>query len=141
MKLRILFRVIQEVPVENRELQKKYEHQSDLCALRLGMPLPERMRPFTGPQTNLIRVHEREFESIADFCKLMQKWYDDPECQELDTNWEKCYNWEKREILYADDVRDPITPWLQMAAEQGKTIKYVVNPDYKMPKDQPNYRG
>mgnify|MGYP006938638270 FL=1 len=50
MKLRILFRVIQEVPVENRELQKKYEHQSDLCALRLGMPLPERMRPFTGPR-------------------------------------------------------------------------------------------
>ena len=100
MKLRILFRVIQEVPVENRELQKKYEHQSDLCALRLGMPLPERMRPFTGLQTNLIRVHEREFESIANFCKLMQKWYDDPECQELDANWEKCYNWEKREILY-----------------------------------------
>lgn len=94
MKLRILFRVIQEVPVENRELQKKYEHQSDLCALRLGMPLPERMRPFTGLQTNLIRVHEREFESIANFCKLMQKWYDDPECQELDANWEKCYNWE-----------------------------------------------
>ena len=88
MKLRILFRVIQEVPVENRELQKKYEHQSDLCALRLGMPLPERMRPFTGLQTNLIRVHEREFESIANFCKLMQKWYDDPECQELDANWE-----------------------------------------------------
>ena len=88
MKLRILFRVIQEVPVENRELQKKYEHQSDLCALRLGMPLPERMRPFTGPQTNLIRVHEREFESIEDFLKLIQIWYDEQECKKFDNNCE-----------------------------------------------------
>ena len=141
MKLRILYRVIQEVPVDKRGLQKEFEHRSDLLSLKMGIPLPVRMRPFTGPQTNLIRVHEREFESVADFCKLMQKWFDSPECQALDEAWEKCYNWEKREILYADDPRDPVTPWLQMAAEKEPVIRYVVNPDYKMPKDQPNYRG
>lgn len=141
MKIRILFRVIQEVPVENREKQKKFEHQSDLCALRLGMPVAERFRPFTGNMNSLTRITEREYESIAEFCHLMQKWYDDAECQKLDAEWETCYNWERREILYADDPRDPVMPWLQMAAEQGRTIRYVVNPNYRMPKDQPNYRG
>ena len=40
-----------------------------------------------------------------------------------------------------DDAGDPTIPWLQMAAEQGRTVKYVVNPDYKMPKEQDNYKG
>ena len=35
MKIRILYRQIQEVPVENREKQKEMEHESDLAALRL----------------------------------------------------------------------------------------------------------
>lgn len=51
------------------------------------------------------------------------------------------YIWERREILYVDDAGDPTIPWLQMAAEQGRTVKYVVNPDYKMPKEQDNYKG
>ena len=141
MKIRVLYRTIQEVPVENREKQKYFEHQSDLAALRLGIPLPTRYRPFTGNLNSLTRIHEREFESIAEFTHLMQTWFDDPECQKLDMEWEKCYNWERRELLYADDANDPMIPWLQMAAEQERTIKYVVNPNYTMPKDQPNYRG
>lgn len=141
MKIRILFRVIQEVPVENREKQKEFEHLSDLYALKLGMPVAERYRPFTGNMNNLTRITEREYESIADFCHKMQQWYDDPDCQALDREWEKNINWERREILYADDPRDPITPWLMMAAEQGCTKKYVVNPNFKMPKDQLNYKG
>ncbi len=141
MKIRILFRQIQEVPVENRELQKELEHRSDLAALRLGLPLPTRYRPFTGNMNNLIRIHEREFESVAEFTKLQQKWFDDPECRQLDEEWERCYNWERKEILYCDDASDPTIPWLQMAAEQGRTVKYVVNPDYKMPKEQENYKG
>lgn len=141
MKIRVLFRTIQEVPVENRERQKELEHQSDLEALRLGIPLPTRYRSFTGNCNNLTRIHEREFESIAEFTRLMQKWFDDPICQKLDADWEKCYRWQRQEILYADDPRDPVMPWLQMAAEQGRTIRYVVNPNYQMPKDQPNYKG
>ncbi len=141
MKIRILYRQVQEVPVENREKQKKLEHESDLACLRLGIPLPERYRPFTGNMDSRIRIHEREFESIAEFTRLHEVWMNDPKCQQLDKEWETCYAWERREILYADDARDPIIPWLQMAAEQGKTVKYVVNPDYKMPKEQENYKG
>lgn len=141
MKIRVLYRVIQEVPVANREQQKEFEHQSDLAALRLGLPLPTRYRPFTGNCNNLTRIHEREFESIAEFTHLMQCWFDDPECQALDAAWEHCYNWERRELLYVDDPNDPTMPWLQMAAEQERTVKYVVNPNYKMPKDQKNYKG
>ena len=72
MKIRILFRVIQEVPVEKREKQKAFEHQSDLCALRLGMPVAERYRPFTGNLNSLTRITEREYVSVAEFCRLMQ---------------------------------------------------------------------
>ena len=70
MKIRILYRQIQEVPVENREKQKEMEHESDLAALRLGIPLPTRYRPFTGNMNSRIRIHEREFESIADFAAI-----------------------------------------------------------------------
>lgn len=141
MKIRILFRQIQEVPVENREKQKELEHRSDLAALRLGIPLPERYRPFTGNMNNLTRIHEREYESVLEFTQLQQKWFDDPVCRQIDAEWEKCFNWERREILYGDDENDPVIPWLQMAAEQGRTIKYVVNPNYKMPTEQETYKG
>lgn len=141
MKIRILYRQIQEVPVENREKQKEIEHESDLAALRLGIPLPTRYRPFTGNMNSRIRIHEREFESIADFAKLHETWLNDPECKKIDEEWEKCYIWERREILYVDDASDPVMPWLQMAAEPGRTVKYVVNPNYKMPKEQENYKN
>ncbi len=136
MKIRILYRHIQEVPYENAEKQKELEHRSDLAALRLGIPLPTRYRPFLGEQRSNIRVHEREYESIADFTRLHEVWEKDEECQEIHRQWQKVYNWERREVYYVDDPNDPIIPWIQMAAEQGKTIRYVVNPDYKMAKDQ-----
>lgn len=136
MKIRILYRRIQEVPYENAEKQKELEHRSDLAALRLGIPLPTRYRPFLGEQRSNIRVHEREYESIADFTRLHEVWEKDEECQEIHRQWQKVYNWERREVYYVDDPNDPIIPWIQMAAEQGKTIRYVVNPDYKMAKDQ-----
>ena len=141
MKIRILYRQIQEVPVENREKQKEMEHESDLAALRLGIPLPTRYRPFTGNMNSRIRIHEREFESIADFAKLHETWLNDPECKKIDEEWEKCYIWERREILYVDDANDPVMPWLQMAAESERTVKYTVNPNYKMPKQQENYKN
>lgn len=136
MKIRILYRHIQEVPYENAEKQKELEHRSDLAALRLGIPLPTRYRPFLGEQRSNIRVHEREYESIADFTRLHEVWEKDEECQEIHRQWQKVYHWERREVYYVDDPNDPIIPWIQMAAEQGKTIRYVVNPDYKMAKDQ-----
>ena len=136
MKIRILYRHIQEVPYENAEKQKELEHRSDLAALRLGIPLPTRYRPFLGEQRSNIRVHEREYESIADFTRLHEVWEKDEECQEIHRQWQKVYNWERREVYYVDDPNDPIIPWIQMAAEQGKTIRYVVNPNYKMAKDQ-----
>lgn len=112
-----------------------------MAALRLGIPLPTRYRPFTGNMNSRMRIHEREYESIADFTRLHEMWLNDPECRQIDEEWGKCYIWERREILYVDDAGDPTIPWLQMAAEQGRTVKYVVNPDYKMPKEQDNYKG
>lgn len=141
MKIRMLYRQIQEVPVENREKQAQLEHKSDLAALRLGLPLPTRYRPFTGNMTTATRIQEREFESVGDLTRLLEAWFTDPECRELDEEWSRYVNWEKREIYYVDDAGDPIIPWIQMAAEQGRTIPYVVNPNYRMPKDQENYRG
>ena len=138
MKIRVLFRQIQQVSVENREKQAELEHRSDLACIRLGLPLPQRLRPFTGSMDSRIRVSEREYESIADFTRLHVLWKSDPECINLDEEWEKCYDWQKQEILYVDDGRDPIIPWIQMAAEREKTVKYTVNPNYVMPSEWKN---
>lgn len=133
MKIRILFRQIMEVPPENREKQTEMEHRSDLCAVRLGLPVPMRMRPFTGNMDSRIRIQEYEYESIADYTRLFVECTKDPEWAELEREWEGVYTWRRQEILYVDDARDPIIPWIQMAAEQGRTIRYTVNPNYKMP--------
>jgi hypothetical protein len=133
MKIRVLFRQIQQVPAEKRAQQAELEHRSDLACVRLGIPLPTRMRPFTGNMDSRIRIHEREYDSIAEFTRLHMVWVNDAECQQIAQEWETCYDWQRQEILYVDDNRDPIIPWIQMAAEQGKTIRYTVNPNYTMP--------
>jgi len=141
MKIRILFRQIQQVPVENRGKQQELEHRSDLSAVRMGLPLPMRYRPFTGNMDSQIRIHEREYRSIAEFTRLHVMWEKDEECQQIANEWERCYDWQRQEILYVDDPNDPIIPWIQMAAEQGKTLRYTVNPNYKMAKDQETAGG
>jgi len=133
MKIRILFRQIQQVPPDNRQKQSELEHRSDLACVRIGIPLPTRMRPFTGNMDSRIRISEREYDSIAEFTRLHMLWENDEECQQIAKEWEQCYDWQRQEILYVDDIRDPIIPWIQMAAEQGRTIRYTVNPNYKMP--------
>lgn len=141
MKIRMLYRQVQEVPAENKKKQAELEHRSDLAALRLGIPLPVRYRPFTGNMTVNTRIHEREYESVGELARMQTLWQQDEECRRIDEEWSHILNWEKREIYYVDDPSDPIIPWIQMAAEQGRTIPYVVNPDYKMPKEQENYKG
>lgn len=136
MKIRVLLRQIQEIPYENHLRQRELEHRSDLAALRLGIPLPTRYRPFLGEQQTNVRIHEREYDSIAEFFRLHDLWERDPECQEIQQQWQQVYCWERRELYYVDDTSDPIIPWIQMAAEQGRTIRYVVNPNYQMAKDQ-----
>lgn len=136
MKIRILFRQIQQVPACNAEKQRELEHRSDLAAVRLGIPLPIRYRPFTGNMDSRMRIHEREYRSIADFTRLHVVWEQDAECRQIAKEWQQCYDWQRQEILYVDDNNDPIIPWIQMAAEQGKTVRYTVNPNYKMAKDQ-----
>ncbi|MCL1882487.1 MAG: hypothetical protein FWF81_01865 [Defluviitaleaceae bacterium] len=141
MKIRMMLRQIQEVPAKNKAKQKELEHRSDLAALRLGMPLPSRFRPFTGNLATNVRIHEREFDSIVSFTKLQLAWMNDEECQKIDEEWEQCFNWERRELLYVDDPNEPRIPWLQMSATQDYKPRYTVNPNYQMPKDQDNYRG
>ncbi len=133
MKIRILFREIRSISPENRQKQAELEHRSDLACVRLGLPLPMRMRPFTGNMDSKIRISEREFDSIAEFTHLYTVCEKDDECIAISEEWENCCEWQRREILYVDDPRDPIIPWIQMAAEQGRTVRYTVNPNYKMP--------
>lgn len=140
MKIRILFRQIQRVPTRNAQKQGELEHRSDLAAVRLGLPLPTRYRPFTGNLDSRMRIHEREYESIADFTRLHVAWLDDPECQQISREWGECHEYERSEILYVDDNSDPIIPWIQMAAEPGRTIRYTVNPNFTMADDQAQRR-
>lgn len=141
MKIRILFRQLQQIPPENRQTQLDLEHRSDLTCLRLGIPLPARMRPFTGNLDSRVRISEREYDSIAEFTRLYVLMENDEECQQIAKEWTQCCDWQRQEILYVDDVRDPIIPWIQMAAEQEKTIRYTVNPNYTMPNAQKTEGG
>lgn len=139
MKIPIMFRQIQYVPVENRAKQKELEHRSDLAALRLGIPLPNRLVPFTGPEPSTLRIHEREYDSIAEFARLHDVWLKDEECQQIAREWEQVYMWQKQEILYIDDpFHKPIIPWMQMAGvkESDYRPRFTQNPNYRMPKDQ-----
>ena len=139
MKIPIMFRQIQNVPVENREKQKELEHRSDLAALRLGIPLPNRLVPFTGKEPSTLRVHEREYDSIAEFARLHDVWLADQECQQIAAEWEHVYTWQKQEILYIDDpFHRPIIPWMQMAGirDEDYRPRFAQNPNYVMPKDQ-----
>jgi len=141
MKIRILFRQIQQVPAYNEKKQQQLEHRSNLAAVRLGLPLPACYRPFTGNMDSRMRIFEREYRSMADFTRLHVVWEKDEECREIEQEWRQCYDWQRQEILYVDDSDDPIIPWIQMAAEKEKTIRYTVNPDYKMAQDQRSWNG
>lgn len=141
MKIRILFRQIKQISPENELRQKELEHKSDLACVRLGLPLPVRMRPFTGKMDSRIRISESEYDSIAEFTRLYTVWTNDAECRELEKEWKKVYEWQRQEILYVDDINDPIIPWIQMAAEKEKTVRYTVNPNYKMSWEQKTEGG
>ncbi len=133
MKIRILFRQVQKVSSQNQEKLAQLEHRSDLACVRMGIPLPVRMRPLVGAMELNMRISEREFRSIADYTRLYAAWQNDEECRQIDKEYQECCESQRQEILYVDDNNDPIIPWIQMAAEQGKTIKYTVNPNYTMP--------
>lgn len=141
MKIPVLFRQLQQVPAENAALQEALEHRSDLCCVRLGLPLPRRMRPFTGNLDSRLRIQEREYASIAEFTRLHMLWENDTECQALAEAWKHCYDFQRQELLYVDDPGGPVIAWIQMAAEQTETIRYTVNPNYTMPGRQASEGG
>lgn len=133
MKVRILYRQIQEIPFEKWLQELELEKKTDIEEARLGHPIPRRYRSFTGSMNANIRVHEREYESIEEWGKMVEEWAEDEECQKIEIERHNYYNWEKEEIYFVDDPNEPMVPWLQMAAEKEVTAKYKINPDYRMP--------
>ncbi len=141
MKVKVCYRQTQEIPFDKWLQELELEKKTDIEEARLGHPVPRRYRLFTGSQNSQIRVHEREYDSIEEWGRMFEEWAEDEECQKIEVERHNFYIWEKEEIYFVDDPNEPMMPWLQMAAEKEVTTKYEVNPNYKMPKDQANYKG
>ncbi len=141
MKVRMIFRQVQRVPFEKLYLVKELDKKMDEAGAAIGFPVPKRYRAFSSAEMSQTRVQEREFESVADFGRAMEKWAEDETCQRLEIEKKNYMEWERNELYYVDDPDDLIMPWLQMAAEKEVTKKYEVNENFVMPKDQPNYKG
>jgi len=141
MKIKILYRQVQEIPFDKWMQQLELERKTDIEEARLGHPLPRRYRMFAGGEKSQTRVHEREYESIAEWGRMFEEWAEDEACQKLEVERHNYYNWEREEIYYVDDPNSPTIPWMQMAAEREITEKYKINENYKMPKDQSTYNG
>lgn len=136
MKVRILYRQIQEIPFEKWLQELELEERTDIEESRLGHPLPRRYRAFTGSNKANIRVHEREYDSIEEWGKMVEEWSEDEECQKIEIERHNYYTWEKEELYFVDNPSEYIVPWAQMAAEKVVSKKYEVNENYLMPGEQ-----
>ncbi len=141
MDIHVVYRQIQEIPFDKWLQEIELERKTDIEEARLGHPTPKRFRAFTGSNNSNIRVHEREYNSIEEWGRMVEEWTEDEVCQQLEIERHNYYVWEKEELYFVDPADQPIIPWIQMAAEKEETKKYSLNTNYKMPEEQRKERN
>lgn len=118
--MRILYRLVQEVPAELWEEKIEQERLSDEAEAAAGHPLPRRYRAMFGAESSHIRVSEREYESFVEFAKGMEDFMN-PENEYHDSlhNMEarrrQFITWEREELYYVDSG-EPVPAWMQKTA-------------------------
>jgi len=74
-KVKVMLRHIQCVR-KNKWIEKvEQERLSDQAELNANYPLPIRYRAMCAPMNCHIRIHEREYESYAEMCRLDENFY------------------------------------------------------------------
>lgn len=120
-KLRILYRIIQEVPKDRWAEKLEQERISDAAEKLRGDPLPTRYRAMLGSERSQIRINEREYEDYAAFAKTVESFLadstpGDQAAMNAEIRRQGFFNWEREEVYIVDS--DSFTPqWMAYAAE------------------------
>ncbi len=122
MKVRILHRLIQEVPAELWAEKLEQERRCDEAEARAGHPLPRRYRAMYGPENAHIRVTEREYESFAEYARKFEEFYDSEELMQIEADRHRYFTWEREELYYVDSDQ-PTPKWMELISRKNKTNK------------------
>ncbi len=119
-KLRILYRIVQEVPKDRWAEKLEQERFSDAAEKFRGDPLPTRYRGMFGSEHSQIRINEREYDDYAAFAKDMESFIEDRNpgdkaAMDAEIRRQDFFLWEREEIYIVDS--DSYTPkWMAYAA-------------------------
>ena len=120
-KLRILYRIIQEVPKARWAEKLEQERISDAAEKLRGDPLPTRYRAMLGSERSQVRINEREYEDYAAFAKTVESFLADSSpgdqaAMDAEIRRQGFFNWEREEVYIVDS--DSFNPqWMAYAAE------------------------
>jgi len=120
-KLRILYRIIQEVPKDLWAEKLEQERISDAAEKFRGDPLPSRYRAMFGSELSQIRINEREYDDYAQFAAEVESFLEDrtpgdKAAMDAEIRRQAFFNWEREEIYIVDS--DSFTPkWMEYAAQ------------------------
>lgn len=122
-KLRILYRIVQEVPKDRWAEKLEQERISDAAEKLRGDPLPTRYRAMLGSERSQVRINEREYEDYAAFAKTVESFLADSSpgdkaAMDAEIRRQGFFNWEREEVYIVDS--DSFQPkWMTYAAEGG----------------------
>ena len=117
VKVRIMHRLIQEVPTELWTQKLEMERRCDEVERRYGHPLPRRYRAMFGAEKSQIRVCEREYESFEEFARRFEAFYDNEELMQVEADRHRYINWEREELYYVDSGQ-PTPRWMEILAQR-----------------------
>lgn len=121
-KLRILYRIIQEVPKDRWAEKLEQERLSDAAEKFRGDPLPTRYRAMFGSERSQVRINEREYEDYAEFAKTVESFIanrnpGDKAAMDAEIRRQGFFAWEREEVYIVDS--DSYNPkWMEYAAKQ-----------------------
>lgn len=121
--MKIMYRQIQEVPKELWAEKLEIERRHDEAEARAGHPVPRRYRAAFGGENTQIRVSEREYESIAEWGRLFEEWFENEELQALEAERQRLFNWEREELFYVDSADTPTPRWMEILNEMNSKKK------------------
>ena len=120
-KLRILYRIVQEVPKERWAEKLEQERISDAAEKLRGDPLPTRYRAMLGSERSQVRINEREYEDYAHFAKTVESFLanatpGDQAAMNAEIRRQGFFTWEREEVYIVDS--DSYAPkWMAYAAD------------------------
>lgn len=121
-KLRILYRIVQEVPKDRWAEKLEQERLSDKAEKFRGDPLPTRYRAMFGSEHSQVRINEREYDDYAEFARDVESFIEDRNpgdkaAMDAEIRRQGFFLWEREEVYIVDS--DSYSPkWMEYAVEE-----------------------